>query len=52
MRIPSQPRIGRRLVEFAPREVRRVLIADYEIRYELSGNDIVVLRIFHATEDR
>jgi plasmid stabilization system protein ParE len=51
-RIPGHPRLGLRLPEFAPREVRRVLVGDYEIRYELAGNDVVVLRIFHTREDR
>ncbi|HEX9570679.1 MAG TPA: type II toxin-antitoxin system RelE/ParE family toxin [Burkholderiales bacterium] len=34
------------------REVRRILIGDYEIRYELAGRDVFVLRIFHTREDR
>jgi plasmid stabilization system protein ParE len=51
-RIPAHPRLGLRLPEFAPREVRRVLIGDYEIRYELAGTDVLVLRIFHTREDR
>lgn len=51
-RIPAHPRLGVRLPEFEPREVRRVLIGDYELRYELTGNDIFVLRIFHTREDR
>ena len=51
-RIPAHPRLGVRLTEFAPREVRRVLVGDYEIRYELTGTDVFVLRIFHTREDR
>lgn len=51
-RIPAQPRLGERLPRFGPREVRRVLAAKYEIRYELMDIDVVVLRIFHAREDR
>lgn len=51
-RIPAQPRLGEPLPRFVPREVRRVLGAKYEIRYELTNNDVVVLRIFHAREDR
>jgi plasmid stabilization system protein ParE len=50
-RIPAQPRLGERLPRFGPREVRRVLAAKYEIRYELTDSDVVVLRIFHARED-
>ena len=51
-RIPTRPRLGQRLREFAPREVRRILIGDYEIRYELTVRDVFVLRIFHTREDR
>lgn len=51
-RIPARPRLGQRLREFAPREVRRILISDYEIRYELAGRDVFVLRIFHTREER
>jgi len=51
-RIPARPRLGQRLHEFAGREVRRILIGDYEIRYELAGGDVFVLRIFHTREDR
>ena len=51
-RIPARPRLGQRLRQFAGREVRRVLIGDYEIRYELDGRDVFLLRIFHTREDR
>ncbi len=51
-RIPGRPRLGQRLRQFAGCEVRRVLIGNYEIRYELAGNDVFILRIFHTREDR
>jgi plasmid stabilization system protein ParE len=51
-RIPAHPRLGLRLSELAPKEVRRILVGDYEIRYELTERDVVVLRIFHTREDR
>ena len=51
-RIPAHPGLGVRLPEFTPREVRRVLVGDYEIRYELTQSDVLVLRIFHTREDR
>jgi plasmid stabilization system protein ParE len=51
-RIPAHPRLGIRLSEFLPREARRLLVGDYEVRYELTDNDIFVLRIFHTREDR
>jgi plasmid stabilization system protein ParE len=51
-RIPAHPRLGMRLSEFAPREVRRVFVRDYAIRYEIAGTDVLALRIFHTLEDR
>jgi plasmid stabilization system protein ParE len=46
------PRRGPRLSEFDPREVRDFRVGSYLLRYELTGIDIVVLRFFHAREDR
>lgn len=51
-RIPLQPRLGEKLSGFVDRDVRRVLVQKYEIRYEVAGSDINVLRIFHTREDR
>lgn len=51
-RVPSRPRLGVRLREFGAREVRRIIVGDYEIRYELTTTDVYILRIFHAREDR
>jgi len=51
-RIPRQPRLGERLPGFGDREVRRVLLRKYQIRYEVAGSDLYVLRIFHTREDR
>lgn len=51
-RIPERPRLGARLREFGDREVRRILVGDYEIRYEVAERDVFVLRIFHTREDR
>jgi plasmid stabilization system protein ParE len=51
-RIPAHPRLGAQLQEFLPREVRKVIVGDYEIRYELADTDVFILRIFHAREDR
>lgn len=47
-----QPQIGLPLEEFGPRNVRRVIVGDYELRYEIVGDDIFVLRLWHVREDR
>lgn len=46
------PRIGGKLEEFEPREVRRILAGHYEMRYEIQESTIYVLRLWHAREDR
>ena len=51
-RLKEHPRIGERLDEFEPREVRRILVNHYEIRYEIRESKIYVLRIWHTKEDR
>jgi len=51
-RIPAQPRLGDKVSGFGDREVRRVLVQKYEIRYEVAGSDIFILRVFHTREDR
>ena len=46
------PRIGERLDEFEPREVRRILVGRYEVRYEIQASTIYMLRLWHTREDR
>jgi plasmid stabilization system protein ParE len=48
----ANPRIGKRLEEFDPREVRRLVVGRYELRYEVSDVSVVVLRLWHTREDR
>lgn len=48
----ANPRIGEKLEQFQPREVRRILVARCEIRYEIQDEIIYVLRIWHTREDR
>ena len=45
-------RLGARLSQFDPREVRELRVGRYLLRYELFGSEIRVLRIFHSREDR
>lgn len=51
-RLLEQSRIGEKLDEFDPREVRRILVGRYEMRYEIQDTSIIVLRIWHTREDR
>ena len=51
-RLLDQARIGEKLDEFDPREVRRIIVGRYEMRYEIQDTNIIVLRIWHTREDR
>ena len=55
-RVPDKllehPRLGVQLDEFEAREVRRLLVGDYEMRYEIVAGNIFILRIWHVREDR
>jgi hypothetical protein len=35
-----------------PREVRRLIVGQYEILYELSETVVLILRVWHTREDR
>ncbi|MEQ1518289.1 MAG: type II toxin-antitoxin system RelE/ParE family toxin [Usitatibacteraceae bacterium] len=48
----TYPQLGERLAEFAPHDVRRLIVGDYEVRYELTDTTITVLRLWHGREDR
>jgi plasmid stabilization system protein ParE len=51
-RLIAYPRIGERLEGFENRELRRILIGKYEMRYEIREDVISIVRIFHGREDR
>ncbi len=46
------PRIGEQLFEFEPREVRRIFVGNYKVRYEFQDSTIYVLRVWHTREHR
>lgn len=48
----ANPRIGERLDEFEPREVRRLLVGQYEMRYEIVESTIYIMRVWHTREER
>lgn len=48
----EHPYMGEQLDEFLPRKIRRLIIAQYEIRYELRVETLYILRIWHTREHR
>jgi plasmid stabilization system protein ParE len=51
-RLLAQPRIGEKLDEFDPREVRRIFVGYYEMRYEIQNSTVYILRLWHTREAR
>jgi plasmid stabilization system protein ParE len=51
-RLVDFPRMGMRLEQFEDREVRRIIVGDYEIRYEIVEETVWVLQLWHGKEDR
>ena len=48
----ANQRIGEQLDDFLPRDVRRLLVGQYEMRYEIQESLIIVLRLWHTRETR
>lgn len=48
----DHPRAGEQLFQFDPREVRRIIVGQYEIRYEIVNEAIYPLRLWHTREER
>jgi plasmid stabilization system protein ParE len=51
-RLLEFPRIGEKLDLYLPREVRRIRVGRYEMRYEIAGATITIVRLWHHREDR
>lgn len=48
----QMPRKGYPVETYLPRDVRSLIVGDYELRYEIKGDLLAVLRIWHTREDR
>lgn len=51
-RLLDYPRIGEKLETYEPREVRRIIVGSYEMRYEIAAGTIFILRLWHSRENR
>lgn len=45
-------RLGERVEEFEPRDVRRLLVGRYEMRYEIQESTSYILRLWRVREAR
>lgn len=46
------PRLGQRVAKYDPREVRRLIVGDYELHYEVQQDTILIVRAWHGREQR
>ena len=44
--------MGERIEVYEPREVRRLLVDNCEMRYEIAGDIVRIIRILHTREQR
>ena len=51
-RLLDYPRIGEKLAAYEPREIRRIIVGNYELRYEIADATIFILRLWHSRENR
>lgn len=51
-RLLDYPRIGEQLEAYQSREVRRIIVGNYEMRYEIAAGTIFILRLWHSRENR
>lgn len=50
--LQAHPLLGIALDAYTPRDVRRLIIGDYELRYEVTERTLYVLRLWHTREER
>jgi len=51
-RLLDHPRLGERAPRYLDREVRRLLVGDYVMHYEITQETISIIRVWHMREDR
>lgn len=51
-KLAEYPRMGEKLENYEPREVRRIIVGHYEMRYEITNGEIWILRLWHSREER
>ena len=51
-RLLAHPRLGESVEGFEGREIRRLVVGAYQLRYEVQANTIYLLRIWHSRESR
>jgi plasmid stabilization system protein ParE len=50
--LEEMPRLGAKVEGVDEPETRRIFVAEYEVRYQIIGEQVFILRVFHTREDR
>ena len=50
--LTANPSMGAVVEKLADQQIRRMIIGAYELRYQVTGDVVEILRIFHTREDR
>lgn len=52
VRLRTFPHLGERIDGYGDREVRRMIVGNYEVRYEVRDETVVILRLWHTRGNR
>lgn len=50
--LETHARRGQIVEKYLPREVRRFLVADYELQYEIRPDAVYIVSVWHVREER
>lgn len=50
--LKTQPEIGKKMTEFNPINMRRIVFGEYDVRYVVAGKAIRIVRVWHTREYR
>lgn len=51
-KLADYPRIGERVESYVVKEIRKLSVGRYVMHYEIIGNQILILRVWHSREER
>ncbi len=51
-RLLVNPRLGERVESYVIKDVRKLSVGHYVMHYEVADDDILILRVWHAREER
>ena len=52
LKLIPYPQLGERVEGVETPETRHIFVMEYEVRCQVVGDEVTVLRVFHAREDR